>query len=131
MAVVLAPAFVAILSILAEVLIDLIEGRAPIVLVEAYFIFSYLFALIPAALVMLILKKLHLLKLRHFAVAGLAASVICASVFVLVTHPGYATESLTAFVSEFVGISPLLIIGPIVGVCVWVISELGLPSGTS
>lgn len=122
-AVLLAPAYIAALTILAEFLIDLSEGRTRRAGEAAIFLFSYIFALIPAALVMSILKRLDYLKLWHFAIAGFAAGVVCTSLFVSAAHRGYATESLAAFASEFIELSPLVVIGPIAGICIWVTSE--------
>jgi hypothetical protein len=128
-AVLVAPAFVGALVTVTDSLMDLLLGRDPWSgpLVEAVFVFSYLFALIPAAIVMFALKRLRLLKVWHFALAGFAAALVCTTIFVLISYRGYATESLRAFLSEFLELSRLLVIGPITGVCVWLMSESRLP----
>src|SRR5688572_30515977 len=102
-AVLLAPAFVGALVTVTDSLLALLAGRDPwsSPLVAAAFVFSYLFALIPAAIVMLLLKRFRLTRVWHFAFAGFAAALICASIFVLLAYRGYTTRSLGAFVGEF------------------------------
>ena len=75
---------------------------------------TYTFALVPAAITMLVLKKLGWVSAWQFTVAGLVLAVLCNTLFVLYTHR-HTWTSFDAFRSEFLETHQLLYVGPIVG----------------
>ena len=107
-AIVAAPAVIAILlEIWAEFVWGHTGGAALL-----YVIGSYIFGFPIALVAMAILQAAAFLRLWHFIVAGLVAGLLGSLLF-LVRWP----EASLAF----------LIIGPIVGAVVWMISEWQLP----
>jgi uncharacterized membrane protein YagU involved in acid resistance len=115
-----APIFYALLILYEE------RSASSLPVVIAVLLFSYTFSLVPAALVLVTLKKLGWLKLWQFTAAGLVMAIICTSAFVLYAHT-YARSSFDGFRQEFFELRHLLIVGPIAGALVWFISEARNP----
>jgi hypothetical protein len=116
-AVLLAPAFIATLLTIANQLRGSRNSYT-----EIYFVFSYVFALIPGALAMVLLKKLHYRRLWHFVLAGILVAVVCTAGFIVQGYGG-SISSFGAWLSYFLRAWQLLVIGPLTGVFVWVVSE--------
>ena len=112
----LAPAFAGVLTYLAD---SLISGypRSGTYFV-AYFVFCYLFALVPAFFIVIALKKAGFTDLWHFAFGGIATGTIGAIAFLLYTYEP------SLFWSELLEVSPLVGIGGVAGICTWVAGEL-------
>jgi len=89
--------------------------------VAAYFVYSYVISLVPASVAVVILKRLRYLRLWHFAIAGFAVAVLCTSILLGVTS--LITTSLGAWVSYLLDYWELIVIGPIAGSGVWLVSE--------
>jgi hypothetical protein len=126
-AVVVAPGLTAALIVIAD---HLFFGASPWIFSIAIVAVTYLFAVVPAAVMMVVLKRLGCVGPLHFAVAGSAAALLCTAAFVLWGH-SYARTSLSAFINEFLELWPLFVIGPIVGICAWIVGEAHLPASLS
>jgi hypothetical protein len=122
-----APAMAAALIVITD---HLFFGGSPWILAIAIAVVTYLFALVPAAVMMIVLKRLGCVGPLHFAVAGLAVALVCTAAFVLWGH-SYTRTSFSAFAKEFSEVWPLLVIGPVVGVCTWIVGEARLPASMS
>jgi hypothetical protein len=93
-----------------------------LILVPLYFAFAYVFALVPGAIAIVLLRKLRLTKFWQFAVGGLIVSAACTAVFV---GFAYSTNepSFEFYAKEFAELTELVVIGPIVGAATWFILE--------
>jgi hypothetical protein len=107
------------LILLAAVLAGNPVGLVGLVLVLT---FSYTFALVPAAMMIGVLRLFGFVRVWHFAIAGFIAAVIGISAFLLFDNSS-ARSSFRSFQHAFYEFWPLLIIGPLVGVSAWIISE--------
>lgn len=123
-AILAAPLFAATLITLFD---WLLAGEFPgWVYASAYATFAYLFAALPAIVVMFVLRKMRWRKLRHYLAAGLVVALACTSVFVVSAHSA-AIDSLVDWTRYMARYSPFLLIGALTGAFVWFVSESPIP----
>jgi hypothetical protein len=115
--VVLAPGIAAALISI----VSLVQGSSYI-FVPMYFVFSYLYGLVPAALIVYLLNRMNLHKLWHYAVAGLAVAVVSTGIFVLATYRT-GTPSVEFYFQQFTEYLEFLFIGPLAGAAIWIIAN--------
>jgi ABC-type enterochelin transport system permease subunit len=73
----IAAVYISVFSLLNEGLL---------VLVPFYFVFAYVFSLVPGAIAILLMRKMRFTKLWQFAICGLIVSAICTAVFVVYAY---------------------------------------------
>jgi hypothetical protein len=114
----IAAVYISVFSLLNEGLL---------VLVPFYFVFAYVFSLVPGAIAILLMRKMRFTKLWQFAICGLIVSAICTAVFVVYA---YSTNepSFEFYAQESSELIELVIIGPLAGATTWVIMESKLLS---
>jgi hypothetical protein len=98
-------------------IVSLLQGLSYI-FIPMYFVFAYLYGLIPAALVVYLLNKWNLHKLWHYAVAGLAVAVVSTAIFVLGTYRT-GSPSVEFYFQQFTKYLEFLLIGPLAGAAIW------------
>ena len=119
-AVLVAPLFAAALI---AVLDWLLSGKPPDgTYASAFVVFAYLFATAPAAITILVLRKLNWRRLWHFLMAGVLVAFVCTSVFVWSVYAG-SIDSIVDWVRYSMRFLPFLLIGALTGGVVWLLSE--------
>ena len=93
---------------------------------SAYATFAYVFATLPAIVVMLVLRKMRWRKLWHYSAAGLVVAFACTSIFVLSAYSA-AIDSIADWTRHMMRFSPLLLLGALTGAFAWFVSESPLP----
>ena len=118
-AIVLAPICAGALSLLLTVFVDREYAVAYAAFLVLYFSFFYLSTLLPAAMVLFALRKLHYNRVWHYAAAGLIVGGICTLVFSLSQAPRSSVEAISSLRPFLV----LLVVGPLTGAFTWLVGE--------
>lgn len=103
--------------------IHVLHGR-PTVVLPAYYMFTYAFAFVPAAALIVILRVSNYHKLWHYLPASFVLSVVCTAAFVLLANAG--ATSFDPLLKEFLALWELMVVGPVTGGFIWIVSESNL-----
>ena len=88
----------------------------------AYVAFAYVFAAVPAAITIVVLRRLNWREFWHFTTAGVLVALVCTSVFVWSAYTA-AIDSIGDWVRYSIRFLPFLLIGALTGGFVWLLSE--------
>lgn len=97
---------------------------------SAYVVFAYLFATVPAAVTLLVLRKLHWRRLWHFSLAGALVGLVCTATFVWSAYTD-SIDSIVDWVRYSIRFLPFLLIGALTGGFVWLLSEPSRSPGSA